>query len=123
MIDSLPCSSCTALCYGPLAIIHARLARIRAYLKTMPKSQKNRLARQVRGQWDFGFLDMVTYRCTIYPVRPCVCEAFGRVPEMQCPRVSGLVQIIPEFAVDRALRAECESEIVLSSEDFDWRKM
>lgn len=89
----------------------------------MPRTERKRLSKQRRGPLDCGFLDIENHRCAIYPVRPWVCEAFGRVKGMQCPKVSGLVQIIPEFMQDAMFRAEYESGTALFSKNFDWREV
>jgi len=71
------------MCCGPVPIPAARLPKIREHLNALPAEERRRLAKQERGELDCGFLDKDNYRCTIYPVRPWVCEAFGRagVPE------------------------------------------
>jgi Fe-S-cluster containining protein len=88
----------------------------------MPAPERNRLRRQKRGPLDCGFLDMSNHRCAIYPVRPWVCEAFGRVEGMRCPKVAKLVQIIPAFLADQAVRDEGASGIVGNSGEYLWRK-
>ena len=118
----LPCASCTALCCGPVALSRARIEKIRAYVELMPKAERRRLAAQKRGDLDCGFLDKEHNRCAIYPVRPWVCEAFGRVEGMRCPKVSGLVQIIPQFLADTKFEEEYESGVAGNSDRFDWLK-
>ena len=92
MIETLPCSSCTALCCGPVTLTADRLKKIRAYIEAMPLKERKRLAGQKREPFDCGFLDKQNHRCAVYPVRPWVCEAFGRVEGLQCPKVTGLVE-------------------------------
>jgi Fe-S-cluster containining protein len=97
-----------------------RLGKIKAYVQTMPKTERKRLAAQKRGQVDCRFLDKASYRCAIYPVRPWLCEAFGRVGRMQCPKTVGLVEAIPSFLEDAQFSVEYESEIAENSSQFDW---
>jgi Fe-S-cluster containining protein len=123
MIEQLPCASCTALCCGPVQIAQARLQKIREHLRDMPSRERKRLARQERGFLDCGFLDKETHRCTIYPVRPWVCEVFGHTKGLECPKVGKLVQILPVFIVDTKAKEEMETEIVAISNTWDWRKM
>ena len=122
MIELLPCSGCQALCCGPVALSGDRMAKIRAYVETLPQQKRQRLAAQRRNKLDCGFLDKENSRCAIYPVRPWVCEAFGRVEGMRCPKVSGLVQIVPSFLAKTRFEAEYESGVELISSDFDWLK-
>ena len=99
-----------------------RLEKIKAYVQKMPKAERKRLAAQKRGPVDCRFLDKANYRCAIYPVRPWLCEAFGRVERMQCPKTVGLVEIIPPFLEDAQFSVEYESEIAGNSSQFDWLK-
>ena len=122
-INHLPCSSCTAMCCGPVSISEARLQKIREHLGTIPAEERKRLAKQKRGELDCGFLDKENYRCTIYPVRPWVCEAFGRVEGMQCPKVDQLVQIIPAIVAERKMIEEATTPIAASSDRSNWKIM
>jgi Fe-S-cluster containining protein len=106
MIEQLPCRSCTAKCCGPVAITRARFGMIREHLRNMPHAERERLAKQKRGDLDCGFIDKADHRCTIYPVRPWVCEVFGRTEGMVCPQVGHLVQIMPAFLVDQGFARE-----------------
>lgn len=122
-VERLPCASCTAMCCGPVPISRARLQMVYEHLRTIPQEERRRLAKQKRGDLDCGFLDKDNYRCTIYPVRPWVCEAFGRVEGMQCPKVDQLVQIIPSIVADAQMREEASTPIVASSDRWNWKKM
>ena len=99
------------------------MEKICRYIQTLDVEERNRLARQRRGELDCAFLDKENNRCAIYPVRPWICEAFGRVEGMRCPKMSGLVQIIPKFLEDASLAKEYETGVVGSSANFDWRKI
>jgi Fe-S-cluster containining protein len=105
-----------------VALSSDRLQKIKAYVQAMPRTERKRLAAQKRKLEDCGFLDKTNHHCAIYPVRPWICEAFGRVPGMQCPRVEGLVQILPSFLGETSLAAEYESGIIENSSQFDWSK-
>jgi len=106
VIEQLPCASCTALCCGPVAITAARLELIREHLRSMPHDERKRLAKQKRETIDCGFLDKEKHQCAIYPVRPWLCEIFGRAEGLPCPKVGHLVQIMPAFLVDRGFERE-----------------
>jgi Fe-S-cluster containining protein len=124
MVERLPCASCTAMCCGPVPISGARFTRIIEHLRgTVSAGERKRLAIQERGELDCRFLDKESYRCTIYPIRPWVCEAFGRVEGMQCPKVSGLVQIIPSIIADTKMEQEASTPIVATSDRWNWKMM
>ena len=120
MNESFPCSTCKALCCGPVELSRDRMEKICAYLTTMPKTERKRLARQKRSVLDCRFLDKKNHRCAIYPVRPWICEAFGKVETMPCPMLSGPVQAMPLFLEDEGFKAEYASGKVGDSSRFDW---
>jgi len=117
---SFPCSTCDALCCGPVPLSRDRLEKIKAYIQAMPKDEQKRLAAQKRSKVDCKFLDMKHYRCAIYPVRPWLCEAFGRVERMRCSEVSGLIEVIPPFLEEAQFLVEYESEPAGDSSQFNW---
>jgi hypothetical protein len=123
IVEQLPCSSCTAMCCGPVPISEARLGKIYKHLSAMPAEERGRLAKQERGYLDCGFLDKENYRCTIYPIRPWVCEAFGRVEKMVCPKVERLVQIIPPIVEKAKMQVEAATPIVATSDRWNWKRM
>lgn len=108
-MNQLPCAGCGAKCCGPVPLSKARAETIRAYLDTQPPAALKRLQRQQRSPLDCAFLDMETHRCAVYPVRPWVCQALGRVPGLPCPELPGLVQIIPAIVVEMEMEKEYES--------------
>lgn len=120
MNESFPCSTCEAVCCGPVALSRARLDKIKAYVLAMPPAERKRLAAQKRSSIDCRFLDMKSHRCAIYPVRPWICKAFGRVEGMPCPMLSRLVQRLPPFLEETGFNAEYKSGIVGQSSHFDW---
>lgn len=98
------------------------MEKIHSFVQAMPRTERKRLAAQKRNSIDCKFLDKEHSRCAIYPVRPWICEAFGRVKGMQCFKMDGLVEIIPSFLEETNLAAEYESGIVIDSSHFDWLK-
>jgi Fe-S-cluster containining protein len=123
LMNQLPCSSCTALCCGPVPIFEARLEQTREHLRALSIEERERLASQQRGEFDCGFLDKDNYRCTIYPLRPYVCEAFGHVKGMVCPQIDRLVQIIPAMTEEARLKEEMLSPIAATSDCWNWKRM
>jgi Fe-S-cluster containining protein len=90
------------------------------FLKKLPKEERGRLAAQERSRMDCRFLDMDNYRCSIYAVRPWICEAMGRVENLPCPKSETIVQIIPKIVEDMNFEREYEGGIECFSTDFDW---
>jgi Fe-S-cluster containining protein len=102
-------------------ITDSRLERIRAFVDRMPSSERVRLSRQKREPLTCGFLDTKTYRCSIYPVRPYVCEAYGRTAGLECPKVGHLVQILPATLVDMKLDEEGR-HVAMTSDHWRWQR-
>jgi Fe-S-cluster containining protein len=121
MMESLPCSACSALCCGPVPLFAARMEKIEAYVAAMPATERRRLAAQERSLLDCRFLDKENNHCAIYPVRPWLCELFGRVEGMPCPRASGPVQMISEFLAETKLEEEHRSGSAGNSSHFQWK--
>ena len=120
MNQSLPCSQCKHECCGPVPISKDRDRRIRAYVADMTESQRRRLARQKRKTLDCGFIDMETGTCSIYFLRPHLCRLFGSTEGMQCPKVQGLVQIVPPSTAGLVTDMEYESGVAYLSNSFKW---
>lgn len=123
MSDSFPCSSCKAGCCGPVPLSCVRLKKIHGFIATLPETERARLAAQKRRLSDCAFLDQKTFQCAIYPVRPWLCKAFGRVKGMQCPKMPGLVQIIPPILQEMNFKIEYESGFDVFSNEIDWSKV
>ena len=123
MSDSFPCSSCKARCCGPVPLSCARLEKIRVFIATLPEAERVRLTAQKRRLADCAFLDQMNFQCVIYPVRPWLCKAFGRVKGMQCPKLPGLLQIIPPILQEINFKTEYESGNDIFSNEFDWSKV
>ena len=114
---------CTAKCCGPIPVSEGRWAKIQTYLETVPEAEKARLRAQKRGKLDCGFLDMETYRCGIYPVRPWVCWAFGRVERARCPMVTEIKNPIPKLMQRIGFEDEypgLPDQLVIDSCTFKW---
>jgi uncharacterized protein len=120
MIEELPCTQCRALCCGPVPLSHDRLETIRDFVKKLPFDERKRLARQHRHMFDCAFLDKKNYRCAIYPVRPWICEAFGRTPGLPCIKTGDMVQQIPQFLANDRFEIEYRSGKVGTSSRFNW---
>jgi Fe-S-cluster containining protein len=99
-----------------------RRGKIEAYVQTLPEAERRRLAAQTRGEFDCRFLDKADHRCAIYPVRPWICEIFGRVEKMPCPLAPDLVNILPSFLEETGLIEEYKSEAAGNSSSFNWLK-
>jgi Fe-S-cluster containining protein len=111
------------MCCGPVPITASQRRKILGHLRSLPPEERLRLHLQHRGDLNCGFLDTATYRCTIYPVRPFVCEAFGRVEDLECPKIGRLVQIIPAIIAEDRLRRETAEPAIAASIQWNWKKM
>jgi Fe-S-cluster containining protein len=121
LAETLPCATCPAACCGPVPISAPRLARILAYLRTLPRREIKRLMHQEREPLVCHFVDTATYRCSIYELRPQVCQMYGHTEGLECPKVGHLVQILPADEVKRRMRMEVQEKIVMDSTDFRWQ--
>lgn len=101
----------------------SRLQAILAYLKGLPRKEIKRLWRQKRDGYDCQFLDVETNRCSVYQLRPPVCQVFGYAPGLQCPHATGPVLVkIMSFAEARA-KMEAEADVALISTEFRWKDL
>lgn len=118
-MSSFPCTTCTALCCGPVPLSADRLATIKAYIASFSPKRLRRLRAQRRGFLTCKFLDTADHTCSIYEVRPTVCTQFGRVPRMICPKVGHVVEPLVQIVADMSLDKDTRG-IVLFSDDFQW---
>ena len=124
-----PCSSCTALCCGPVQLNRPMLDKIVSHLMTLPLEERQRLSKQSRTELDCRFLDMETHSCSIYPVRPKVCQWYGSVPSrdgspaMICPKLGHVVNPYPQILIDIEMLDFIKHEYVARSNEFDWRQV
>ena len=122
MIDTLPCSQCKHECCGPVPISKNRASRIQSFVDEMPDHHRDRLYRQKRKILDCGFLDLETGVCAIYEMRPQICRLFGSTEGMSCPKVEGLVRIVPPSTARLVTDMEYESGVAYLSSSFKWNK-
>jgi uncharacterized protein len=119
-MKSLPCNQCKHECCGPVPISKDREKRILALIGEMTADQRKRLSRQKRETLDCGFIDLETSTCSIYSLRPHLCRFFGSTKGMQCPKVTGLVQIVNPETARMVVDMEYESGVAFLSNSFDW---
>jgi hypothetical protein len=72
------CDDGCGQCCGPVPVTAPEKAAIERFLARTG----------VKGRADAGPLECPFYdgKCTIYPVRPFICQAFGHTPRLVCPR-------------------------------------
>jgi uncharacterized protein len=120
MKEQFPCATCKGGCCGGVPISTKRLKIICDYLNTLPQTELKRLATQHRKDGDCAFLDITNYRCSIYSVRPWVCQAFGHIKKLQCPMVPALSQWLSPYEEDAEFEKEFRSGFALRSSEFNW---
>lgn len=64
-------------CCGPVPVTRDELGAVRRYI------EREGIKAVDRGALTCPFYDG---RCTIYPVRPFICRAFGHTPRLKCSR-------------------------------------
>lgn len=117
----LPCSTCKADCCGPVILSAGRLAKIEKHIASMEPQERSILASQKRDKITCAFVDTRDYSCSIYPVRPALCDLYGRTDGMKCPHHPTLVNIVSrETAGMRIDLDQDDGEITISTE-YNWR--
>ena len=122
-MDALPCSNCHADCCGPIPLYPRQLARIEEYLTTLPAEDIDALSSQRRRKLTCAFVDTRTHICSIYPVRPALCDLYGRTEGLECPHHRQLVQIISPQQASLRLELEKESGVPILSNEWKWSKL
>jgi Fe-S-cluster containining protein len=119
MSDKLPCSTCHADCCGIVPLSAHRLAAIEKHLASVPAEEYAVLKAQKRGKLTCAFVDTRNWTCAVYPVRPALCEIFGRTEGAECPHHPQLVNIITrDVARMRVSLDGEEDDIVALSHEF-----
>ena len=75
MIPQMQCDSGCGRCCGPAPVTKGELAAIRRYIAVKnitPVAQGVTCPLYIDGN------------CSVYPVRPFICKAFGHVPKLKC---------------------------------------
>jgi Fe-S-cluster containining protein len=122
MTSGLPCSTCHADCCGPVPLSASRFAVIERHLSTLSDSEYAALKSQKRSLTTCAFVDMRTYRCAVYPVRPSLCDVFGRTELLKCPHHPKLVNIISASAAELRVVLETNRGIVALSNEYAYDK-
>ena len=124
MNDKLPCSTCHADCCGTVPLSAHRLAAIEEHLSTLSAEEYAVLKVQKRGELTCAFMDTRTYTCAVYPVRPALCDVFGRTEGGECPHHPRLVNIIPRNVARMRVSLDGEVEdIVALSHEYEYPKV
>lgn len=71
------CDDGCGQCCGPVPVTKAELAAVKRYI------EREKVEAVDRGALTCPFYDG---KCTIYPVRPYICRAFGHSPRLVCPK-------------------------------------
>ncbi len=114
----LPCATCHADCCGPVPLSASRLAIIKRHLSAIPDSDYEALRSQKRPVLTCAFVDTRNWSCAVYPVRPALCDLYGRVEALKCPHHPVLVNIVTQDTADMRIALECNRGIVAMSNEY-----
>lgn len=92
----LPCSRCKAECCYLVPIHKGELAKILEFLSSKPKLELDRLSSQKRPFGMCPFVDLESYRCSVYEARPYLCRGFGEFIGLPCPHAPHMAIRNPE---------------------------
>lgn len=118
----LPCSTCHADCCGPVPLSAGRLTVIERHLSTLSDEEYATLKSQTRRRLTCAFVDMRTYRCAVYPVRPALCDVYGRTELLKCPHHPKPVNIVSASAAELRVTLETNRGIVALSNEYAYNK-
>lgn len=104
VLPSMRCDDGCGQCCGVVPATREELAAIRRYMAAKGVEAVD------RGGLTCPFFDG---RCTIYPVRPFICRAFGHVKGLECPR--GYNVNVPERVVNGEIRRRGKAVALLHS--------
>lgn len=122
-MDALPCSNCHADCCGPIPLYPRQLVRIEEYLTMLPAEDIDALSSQRRRKLTCAFVDTRNHSCSIYPVRPALCDIYGRTEGLECPHHRELVQIISPQQASLRLHLERETGVPMLSNEWKWSRL
>jgi len=77
MSDQLPCATCKSECCSKVPMTRPQVEGLLRWLIENANDQILKLKQQERPAGKCMFVDMETHRCSVYPVRPGICKAFG----------------------------------------------
>ena len=104
VLPAMRCDDGCGECCGVVPATRDELAAIRRYMAHHGVEAVD------RGGLTCPFFDG---KCTIYPVRPFICRAFGHVQGLDCPR--GYNVNVPKRIIDREIRARGKAVLLLHS--------
>lgn len=96
VLPALGCPEGCGQCCGPVPVTASELSRVRAYVRQhgLTPGEKTGRCPLYDGQ-----------RCTVYPVRPLLCQVFGHTKGLPCPKGLGAPRL-PDRAVLALLREQ-----------------
>ena len=124
--DDFPCKTCPAECCSQSSVPLTRkeYVAILRYLRTMPRSERNRLSAQKRVATSCVFVDTENWRCSVYPAEPLVCRLFGYAPKLTCTHAPAMAKRMTDAHVNRQIAenvGKSNGEIGWMTAKLTWR--
>lgn len=87
-----------------MPVSRQEFTRIRAFIMSLPVTERKRLKNQERFMLDCPLRDKENNRCIVYEIRPWICHQYGRVIGLPCP-YNSQVKFKSDEEADRDIEA------------------
>ena len=91
--ECIGCEGCASRCMGNLSITRTEFEEIREFLGGAIYQPTFRRSGDMAARCEFS--DPHGPRCLVYPVRPLICQLFGIVEWLPCPR-DRVPRVVPD---------------------------
>ena len=106
-MSGLPCHRCRSECCYRVPVLQGEWDRLIQAVADWPAEEVRRLASQRRPRGMCPFVDVASWRCSVYENRPTLCRLYGYTPGLECP-------LSPE-AASRMAREEAHGRMELAA--------
>lgn len=114
------CQNCGDCC-GPIPVSKDELHDIIEAIRHMSPEERSRLKNQKRDKFTCPLRDIEKKRCSVYGVRPKVCQLFGQVERLRCPHNLG-ASVMSKVQESMELKGIREPVGVLGM-DIGWKEI
>ena len=120
MSKQFTCKQCGECC-GPIPLMRKQLELLKSAMRSIDKSEIDRLKKQERSPLTCILLDTDTKRCLVYHFRPSVCRQYGQIRELQCPSNRGLNLKSGHNQTSKTINSD--RFVGILSEDIGWGEL